>query len=105
MEVITIDSEAFKKLVAKIDGIASFVVKAEQSKGKDSDNDIWMDSNEVAELLRISTRILQRLRKENIIDYSMLCAQYLYRLSEIERCLYEWIIKSDSVTIDEIPGE
>lgn len=34
----------------------------------------------------------------------MLCGQYLYRLSEIERCLYEWIIKSDSVTIDEIPG-
>lgn len=31
MEVITIDSEAFKKLVAKIDRIASFVVKAEQS--------------------------------------------------------------------------
>ena len=40
MEVITIDSEAFKKLIEKIDRIASFVVKAEQSKTKDSDNDI-----------------------------------------------------------------
>ncbi|PXV60916.1 helix-turn-helix protein [Dysgonomonas alginatilytica] len=97
MEVITIDSEAFKKLVAKIDQIASFVVKAEQSKGKDSDNDIWMDSNEVAELLRISTRTLQRLRKENIISYSMLRGRCLYRLSEIERCLDERIIKSDPV--------
>ncbi|MDR0824631.1 MAG: hypothetical protein LBN74_06015 [Prevotella sp.] len=29
-----------------------------------------MDSNEVAELLRISTRTLQRLRKVNIISYS-----------------------------------
>lgn len=72
MEVITIDSEAFKKLVAKIDRIASFVVKAEQTKGNDSDNDIWMDSNEVAELLRISKRTLQqkciRLNYRKLID-------------------------------------
>lgn len=101
MEVITIDSEAFKKLVAKIDRIASFVIKVEQSKGKDPENDIWMDSNEVAELLRISTRTLQRLRKENIISYPMLRGRCLYRLSEIERCLDERIIKSDPVTIDD----
>ncbi len=101
MEVITFDSEAYKKLVDKIDRIANFVVKAEESKTKDSANDIWMDSNEVAELLRISTRTLQRLRKENIINYSMLRGRCLYRLSEIERCLDERIIKSDPVTIED----
>lgn len=101
MEVITIESDAYKKLVRKIEQIASFVVKTEQSKGKDSDNDIWMDSNEVAELLRISTRTLQRLRKEHTISYSMLRGRCLYRLSEIERCLDERIIKSDPVTIDD----
>ncbi|ULB35752.1 helix-turn-helix domain-containing protein [Proteiniphilum propionicum] len=101
MEVITFDSEAYKKLIDKIDRIASFVIKAEQSKTKDSANDIWMDSNEVAELLRISTRTLQRLRKENIINYSMLRGRCLYRLSEIERCLDERIIKSDPVTVED----
>jgi hypothetical protein len=101
MEVVTFDSEAYKKLIDKIDRIATFVVKAEQSKTKDSENDIWMDSNEVAELLRISTRTLQRLRKENVINYSMLRGRCLYRLSEIERCLDERIIKSDPITINE----
>ncbi len=100
MEIITIENEAFKLLVNKIDRIADFVIKAEQTDRDTSNNDIWLDSNEVAELLRISTRTLQRLRTENSISYTMLRGRCLYRLSEIHRCLDERIIKCDPQSIE-----
>jgi len=101
MEVITMDSRAYKDLVEKIDKISAFVVKCEAGIKPQSNEEIWLDSQEVANLLRISTRTLQRLRAENLISYAVLRGRCLYKLSEIERGLNERLITCDPHTLDE----
>jgi len=101
MEVITMDSRAYKDLVEKIDQISTFVVKCEAGIKPQSNDEIWLDSQEVANLLRISTRTLQRLLAENLISYAILRGRCLYKLSEIERGLNERLITCDPHTLDE----
>jgi hypothetical protein len=101
MEVITMDSRAYKDLVEKIDQISTFVVKCEAGIKPQSNDEIWLDSQEVANILRISTRTLQRLRAENLISYAILRGRCLYKLSEIERGLNERLITCDPHTLDE----
>jgi len=101
MEVITMESRVYKDLIDKIDKISSFVVKCEGGIKPQSNDEIWLDSQEVANLLRISTRTLQRLRAENLISYAILRGRCLYKLSEIERGLNERLITCDPHTLDE----
>jgi hypothetical protein len=101
MEVITMDSRAYKNLVEKIDKISAFVVKCGAGIKPQSNDEIWLDSQEVANLLRISTRTLQRLRAENLISYAILRGRCLYKLSEIERGLNERLITCDPHTLEE----
>ena len=101
MEVITMDSRVYKDLVDKIDKISAFVVKCEAGIRPQSNDEIWLDSQEVANLLRISTRTLQRLRAESLISYSILRGRCLYKLSEIDRALNERLITCDPQTLDE----
>jgi hypothetical protein len=99
MELITFESKTFKELVNKIDRIAAYIAKCETSDSAHNE-DIWLDSNELADLLKISTRTLQRLRKDNLISYSMLRGKCLYRLSDIEKSLRERLIPSDPKTLE-----
>lgn len=101
MEVITLESRAYKDLVERIDRISDFVVKCESGIKPQGSEEIWLDSQEVSNLLRISTRTLQRLRKENLISYSILRGRCLYKFSEIERMLNERLIICDPQTLDE----
>ncbi|MDH8702517.1 hypothetical protein M2138_001883 [Dysgonomonadaceae bacterium PH5-43] len=100
MEVITIDSKAYQSLIDKIERIAEYVVKKEDGSGN-SDREIWLDSHELANLLKISTKTLQRLRKDKLISYTILRGRCLYKLSEIERGLNERLISCDPQTLDE----
>ena len=97
MDVITMEATAYKELIRKIEKIADYVFKKESKPNEEEE--IWLDNQEVANLLRISTKTLQRLRKENLISYSMLRCRY--KLSEIERGLNEKIIVCDPHTLDE----
>ena len=85
MDVITMEATAYKELIRKIEKIADYVFKKESKPNEEEE--IWLDNQEVANLLRISTKTLQRLRKENLISYSMLRGRCRYKLSEIERGL------------------
>ena len=69
MDVITMEATAYKELIRKIEKIADYVFKKESKPNEEEE--IWLDTQEVANLLRISTKTLQRLRKENLISYSM----------------------------------
>jgi hypothetical protein len=100
MEVITIDSKAYRELIGKIEKIAEYVVRKENDK-ESPDREIWLDSQEVANLLRISTKTLQRLRKDKLVSYSIMRGRCLYKLSEIERGLNERLITCDPRTLDE----
>lgn len=99
MELITFESKTYQELVQKIDRIASYIAKCETA-NTEQDKDIWLDSNELSDLLKISTRTLQRLRKDNLLSYSMLRGKCLYRLSDVEKSLRERLIPSDPKTLE-----
>jgi hypothetical protein len=100
MELVTFESKAYQELIRKIERIAEFVVKAEKPLS-DEKREVWLDSMEVARLLNISTKTLQRLRREQLISYSMLKGRCLYRLSDIEQALNDRIITCNPQTLDE----
>ena len=99
MELITFESETFKSLVKKIDNIAEYV--ASKSNEGSGEREIWLDSYELADLLHISVKTLQRLRKDKLISYSKLRGKCVYRLSDIERGLSERLIKGEPKTLEE----
>ena len=93
MEVITFESEAYKALVGKIEKIAEYVAAAQLP--SEEKKEAWLDSNQLAEALGISTRTLQRLRDE------MLRGRCMYKLSEVERCLEERTIRCKPQTLED----
>lgn len=92
MDVITIESKAYKEIVAKIDVIANYVFSREDTKSED---EIWVDSYEVCTFLQISDRTLQRLRSKGVIAFSNIGGRYYYKIGELKRLLEERLIKSN----------
>lgn len=93
MEVITVESKAFKELVAKINTIAQFVTEY-QSANTINPEEEWIDSFEVCSFLNISQRTLQRLRSKGAITYSVIAGKTYYTIAEIKRMLNERRIRS-----------
>jgi hypothetical protein len=78
-EVIPIESQVYKDLVAKIDAIAKFVIAC-QAKEDEKDLDGWV----VCTFLKISNRTLQRLRAANAVNYFLIRGKSFYKISEIK---------------------
>ena len=77
MDVITIESQAYKELVTKINAIAKFVVDHQDDDTVNPD-EMWVDSYEVCTFLKISERTLQRLRSNRLISYSIISGKSYY---------------------------
>jgi len=92
MEVITIEAQAFKELMAKINMIAKFV-SAIQAKADEEPADGWVDSYEVCTFLKVSAKTLQRLRATNSVTYSRIRGKVFYKISEIQRLMDENVIR------------
>ena len=90
MEIITFDHKVYQDLSEKIKRIADYVFKKETLPQQTPE--IWLTSEELADLLKISTRTLQRMRKERVIPYTMLRSKCLYRLSDVEECIARRIV-------------
>lgn len=92
MEVITIESQVFKALTASIDAIAKFVATIECKQAEQLE-DGWVDSHDVCNFLKISSRTLQRLRATKMLSFSKIRGKNFYRISEIRRLMNENIIR------------
>jgi hypothetical protein len=92
MEIITIEAQAYKELMAKINVIAKFVASI-QAKADEEPSDSWVDNYEVCTFLKISERTLQRLRSSRLVNYSLIRGKTFYRISEIRRLMDENIIR------------
>ena len=90
MEVITIEYQAFKDLMSKVDTIFDYVISQQNIQDEE---DSWVDSYEVCTFLKISDRTLQRLRSENKINYSRIRGKNYYKISEIKRMMEENLIR------------
>lgn len=100
MEIITIESAAYKELVAKIDSIAGYVRKSERKKSEDT-TDGWISGKELMSLLSISPRTLQRLRDSKRIGYAIFRGACRYPLSEVERLVKDSLYTCDPQTLEE----
>ena len=93
MEIITIESSAFKELTEQIRDIAAFVRKHEAAIKEDiSPQKEYLTSKEVCELLHISNRTLQRMRDARVIDFTYVGNSCRYKRTEIEKYLHERMV-------------
>ena len=97
MEIITLDHQVYQDLVTRINRISDYVFKKEAVRAEEPE--IWLTSEELAELLKISTRTLQR--KERTIPYCMIRSKCLYRFSDVEKCIAQRIVSCNPQTLDE----
>jgi hypothetical protein len=97
MKVVTIESEAYKKLVRQIEWIYSYVKKQakENAIPKPNPSEVWIGNEEAAEILEISQRTLQRLRSNGEITYSIRGGKARYTLQEINRVIAGGIVRND----------
>ena len=101
MDVITIESQAYKDLVTKINAIAKFVVDHQDDDTVNPD-EMWVDSYEVCTFLKISERTLQRLRSNRLISYSIISGKSYYTSAEIKRMLNEKRIRSTEECMNDL---
>jgi hypothetical protein len=84
MQVITIESLAFQKIVDQLEAIQQ---KLNKEKGTTPLSDIWMDNQDVCELLHISKRTLQHYRDTGKLPFSQIGAKIYYKASDIDEFL------------------
>lgn len=82
MNVITIESEAYKDLVTKINAIAKFVVDHQEDDNINPD-EVWVDSYEVCTFLKISKRTLQRYRSLGELPFQTIYHKTYYKESDV----------------------
>jgi len=84
MNVITIESEAFQQIVNRLEAIST---KLNQQKDTTPLSDVWMDNQDVCELLHISKRTLQHYRDSGKLPFSQIGAKIYYKASDIDTFL------------------
>ena len=101
MDVITIESTAFKELEAKINLIAKFI-NEQQSVSIENLDETWVDKYDVCTFLKISERTLQRLRSNGSISYSVISGKSYYTITEVKRMLNQHIIRSNEECLQDL---
>lgn len=102
MEIITMESSAYKELMEKIEKIAGYVRESERERAKKQDTaDVWLDKQDVMALLSISSRTLQRLRESGRIGYAIFRGACRYPFSELERLIEESTFNCNPQTLEE----
>lgn len=84
MSLITIESEAFQRLMKKMEEIES---KLDLQKNKTPLSEKWLDNQDVCQLLHVSKRTLQHYRDAGIIPYSQIGSKIYYRAADVEEHL------------------
>ena len=110
MEVITMESRAYLRLMEKLDSITAYVEEAirreEEARkrtGEDSVSDgKWMTGKEVCETLGISSRTLQRYRMQGEVSYSQYGKNLRYPRAEIEAFVEKRLVKTTSEQVDRL---
>lgn len=86
MQVITIESQAFQKIVDQLEAIQQ---KLNQQKDTTPLSDVWMDNQDVCELLHISKRTLQHYRDTGKLPFSQIGAKIYYKACDVDSFLLE----------------
>ena len=101
MKVITMESSAYKEMMAQIANIAGYIREArDEKKRKRETEDKLLDTAQAAKMLNVSKRTMQRMRTDHRIEYVVVRGSCRYRLSEILRLLEDNTVRNEEGTID-----
>lgn len=98
MKIITIEEEAWKQLNNRINAIADYLKRLDDT----SYNDLWLNNHEVCQYLHISEKTLWRMRTKGEITYSKMYGQYFYTIGAINEMLNANAIQSSEEYILEL---
>ena len=84
MQVVMMESEAYQNLIDRLDRIEKYVIKVTERHAA-LDDDVWLNNEQVCQLLDVSARSLQRYRSEGKLPYKMYGKKCRYRLSDVEK--------------------
>ena len=100
METITIESQAWQQLMAKIDRIERFII--DSAKDKSEPDNLWLDKDTVCAYLKVSKRTLQRYRSNGVIAYSMIGRKTYYSVAAVKELLKDKNIRRDKPSLEEL---
>ena len=86
MDVMTIESDAFNKIIGRMDNIENRIAEILQESQYPL-NERWLDNQQVCDLLMISKRLLQSYRDEKKIPFSQINHKIYYKASDIQKFL------------------
>lgn len=69
MQVVMMESEVYQNLIDRLERIEKYVIRATERKAALDDEDVWLDNEQVCQLLDVSARSLQRYRSEGKLPY------------------------------------
>ncbi len=84
MEVITIETEAFRRIMERLEVMEEYIRQAKLGQKAVLADDDWVDSVAVCRYLRICDKTLQRLRLDGKISYSVIGKKNYYQIAEDE---------------------
>jgi len=106
MEVITIESQAFSKLLNNLESLTleirsqnlNLKPKDDQTKPKEklALGDQWLDNEDVCMVLRVTKRTLQNYRDNFVLPYSQIGKKILYKASDVQKLLEKNYITLDT---------
>jgi hypothetical protein len=94
LEIITIQSEAFKEIMSKLDDIQRKVQKMSNRK-KVLENEM-IDTFEACRILKICRRTLERYRRSEGLPYTKINRRIFYKVSDIEKLMSNNLIKPNT---------
>lgn len=83
-----IDEQKLNRIFDEIDSLRQ-ELKIEKAKTSKKLSEIWLDNQEVMELLKISPRTLQNLRDSKSLPFSKVGGKIYYKASDVEKILNE----------------
>ena len=86
MQVITMESETFKKLMDSIENLKKTV---EEKLDKKTNNNEWLDNQDVCQILKVTTRTLQNYRDQGLLSFSIIGSKILYRKVDVDQFLMD----------------
>lgn len=84
MELITFESDAFKKIMDSINALSTSI---DTNLRKQPLADVWLDIQETCQLLKVSKRTLQSYRDNSILPFSQIGGKIYFKAADIDHHL------------------
>jgi len=81
MNVITIESQAFMKIMDDLEAIRE---NLNQKAAQNPLGEKWLDIQETCQLLKVSKRTLQNYRDNGVLPYSQIAGKIYFKASDIQ---------------------